>query len=208
MAACKKNTPKATVNVFGFQTNIFQRENNLCVSQKHAVNKNYFRCFLTFLKRWGKPIVLSFPCCVLSASSWAAGRSELCVGWREPCPRCHTGSCQASLPPGSRAKSCPPSAAPRPWAGPASHRGTCAGPGTRARLDFLPLTAPAQLVVRGGKFTASNYPGPLVMTLCPLQFPWDTVPLLPSSPELRGARLASQNRFFFSAQRKSGLRLC
>lgn len=66
----------------------------------------------------------------------------------------------------------------------------------RAGLGSLPLTAPALLVVGEGEFTASNYPGPLVMTLCPLQFPWDTLPLLPSSPEPQGARLASQNRFF------------
>lgn len=31
------------------------------------------------------------------------------------------------------------------------------------------------------------------MTLCPLQFPGDTVPLLPSSSELRGTRLFYQN---------------
>lgn len=39
------------------------------------------------------------------------------------------------------------------------------------------------------------------MTLCPLQFPWDTVPLLPSSPQLRGTRLASQNRFFWGTKK-------
>lgn len=39
------------------------------------------------------------------------------------------------------------------------------------------------------------------MTLCPLQFPWDTVPLLPPSPERRGTRLASQNRFFSSTKK-------
>lgn len=51
--------------------------------------------------------------------------------------------------------------------------------------------SPSELVVREGELTASNYPGALVMTLCPLQFPWDTVPLLPPSPELRATRLAS-----------------
>lgn len=74
----------------------------------------------------------------------------------------------------------------------------------RAGLGFLPLTAPSQLVVREGELTASNYPGPAVMTLCPLQFPWDTVPLLPSSPELRGTRLASQNRPFFRHKENLG----
>lgn len=110
-------------------------------------------------------------------------------------------SCQASLAPGSRAKDLPVLA----WHHtPAPLQGWV----TRAGLDFLPLTAPSELVVREGELTASNYPGPLVMTLCPLQFPWDTVPLLPSSPELRGTAFASQNCFFISAQRKSGLRLC
>lgn len=40
------------------------------------------------------------------------------------------------------------------------------------------------------------------MTLCPLQFPWDTVPLLPSSSELRGTRLTYQNCFFFFSPEK------
>lgn len=95
----------------------------------------------------------------------------------------------------------------RPCAGLASHHGTCTGVGSQSRGLAFCRWQPTLLVVREGKLTASNYPGPLVMTLCPLQFPWDTVPLLPSSPGLPSTRLASQN-CFFSAQRKSGLRLC
>lgn len=76
---------------------------------------------------------------------------------------------------------------------------------SRPGLDVLPLNIPSSFFVREGKLTASNYPGPLVMTLCPLQFPWDTVPLLPSSSELRGTRLTYQNCFFFFSP---GLRLC
>lgn len=94
----------------------------------------------------------------------------------------------------------------RPCAGLASHHRTCTGVVAGAGAWLSAAGSPTLLVVREGKLTASNYPGPLVMTLCPLQFPWDTVPLLPSSPELRSTRLASQN-CFFSAQRKSGLRL-